>query len=76
MPITTSPAPSFEDVWRTIQALVLAQQETDRQQKEADRQVKNLAKPLSAHGNRLGEFVQEMVRPPTQDASAFPCLLS
>lgn len=74
MPALASPAPTFDDVWRTIQELALAQKETDRQLKETaqesdqrvketDRQLKVLAKQLGAQGNRLGEFVQEMVRP-------------
>jgi hypothetical protein len=77
MPTLTTPAPTFDDVWRTIQELAMAQKETDRQQKETDRrmqetdrrmketalQIKALAKQLGEHGNRLGEFVQEMVRP-------------
>ena len=86
-----SKAPTFDDVWRTIQELALMSKETDRkfqetdrliqetsqQMKETDRQVKEtslqmketdkmikaMSKQLGAHGNRLGEFVQEMVRP-------------
>lgn len=74
MPSLKSPAPTFDDVWRTIQELALSQKETDlliketdRQiketQKETHRQIKALTKQLGAQGNRLGEFVQEMVRP-------------
>ncbi|QFY90125.1 DUF3782 domain-containing protein [Magnetovirga frankeli] len=74
MPNLNTPAPNFDDVWRTIQELALAQKETERlmkesqqetalQQKETNRQIKALAKQLGEHGNRLGEFVQEMVRP-------------
>lgn len=70
MPTLSSPAPTFSDVWRTIQELAVAQKETDRQQKETDqrmketdRQIKALAKQMGAYGNRLGEFVQEMVWP-------------
>ena len=86
-----STAPTFDDVWRTIQELALMSKDTDRQMKETDRQVKEtsqqmketdrqvketsqqlketdkmikvMSKQLGAHGNRLGEFVQEMVRP-------------
>ena len=93
-----SPAPTFDDVWRTIQELALMSKETDRkfqetdrqiqetsqQMKETDRQiqetsqqmkdtdlrlketdrlVKAVSKQLGEYGNRLGEFVQEMVRP-------------
>ena len=67
MPSLQTPAPTFDDVWRSIQELTRAQKETDRQlkeaQKETDRQIKALTKQLGAQGNRLGEFVQEMVRP-------------
>jgi hypothetical protein len=65
-----STAPTFDDVWRTIQELALMSKETDRQMKdtdlrlkETDRLVKAVGKQLGEHGNRLGEFVQEMVRP-------------
>lgn len=86
-----SSAPTFDDVWRTIQELALMSKETDRQMKETDRKfqetdrkiqetsqqmkdtdlrlketdrlVKAVSKQLGEHGNRLGEFVQEMVRP-------------
>jgi len=70
-------APTFDDVWRTIQELAVMSKETDRQMKETDRQMKDtdlrlketdrlvkaMSKQLGEHGNRLGEFVQEMVRP-------------
>ncbi len=65
-----SSAPTFDDVWRTIQELALMGKETNRQMKdtdlrlkETDRLVKAVSKQLGEHGNRLGEFVQEMVRP-------------
>jgi len=35
-----STAPTFDDVWRTIQELALMSKETDRQMKETDRQMK------------------------------------
>ncbi len=37
--------------------------ETDRQFKETDRRLQEVTRQLGSHGNRLGEFVQEMVRP-------------
>jgi hypothetical protein len=61
-----------------IQELVLAQKESQKEadqriketerlmkesQQETNLQIKALAKQLGEHGNRLGEFVQEMVRP-------------
>ncbi|QFY90124.1 DUF3782 domain-containing protein [Magnetovirga frankeli] len=67
MPSFNTPAPTFDDVWRTIQELALAQKESqkeaDRRMSKTDKQIKALAKQLGEHGNRLGEFVQEMVRP-------------
>ena len=54
------PAPTFDDVWRMFQ-------ETDRLMKEraaeTDRIVKDLSKSVGALGNRLGEFVEAMVKP-------------
>lgn len=63
MPSLNTPAPTFDDVWRTIQELAQLGKETDRKFQETDRQIKALSKQLGAQGNRLGEFVQEMVRP-------------
>ena len=71
-----SPAPTFDDVWRTIQELALMSKETDckfqetahqmkdtdLKLKETDRLVKAVSKQLGDQGNRLGEIVQEMVR--------------
>ncbi len=37
--------------------------ETDRKFQETDRMIKAVTRQLGAQGNRLGEFVQEMVRP-------------
>ncbi|MEO5344523.1 MAG: DUF3782 domain-containing protein, partial [Gammaproteobacteria bacterium SHHR-1] len=65
-----------------IQELVLAQKESQKEadrriketerlmkesQKETSKQIKALAKQLGEHGNRLGQFVQEMVRPAVVD---------
>lgn len=38
-------------------------QETDRQFKETDRKIKEVTQAIGRLGNRLGEFVEEMVRP-------------
>lgn len=65
-----SDAPTFDDVWRMFQEMGQQMketdrkfQETDRQMKETDRKLQELSRQLGSHGNRLGEFVQEMVRP-------------
>lgn len=89
MPDLNTPAPGFDDIWRTIQELTLAQkegrqeaerqlkesrqeaerqmkesrQEADRRMQETDRLIKSVARQLGEYGNRLCEFVQEMVRP-------------
>ena len=77
MTTLNTPAPTFDDVWRTIQELAKQGKETDRtiqelalqskettqQIKATERMVKEVSKQLGAQGNRLGEFVQEMVRP-------------
>ncbi|WP_430755161.1 DUF3782 domain-containing protein [Magnetovirga frankeli] len=82
MPSFNTPAPTFDDVWRMIQELVMAQKESQKEadrriketerlmkesQKETSKQIKALAKQLGEHGNRLGQFVQEMVRPAVVD---------
>ena len=56
-------APTFDDVWRTIQELALMSKETDRQMKETDRMIKAMSKQLGDLGNRLGEFVEHAVAP-------------
>ena len=78
MPTTLEqPAPSFNDVWRMFQETDLKFKETDLQFKETDRKfqetdrkfqeterlVKNLSKSIGDLGNRLGGFVEEMVKP-------------
>jgi len=59
-PTLEQPAPSFADVWRMFQ-------ETDRQMKEraveTDRLIKTMTKSIGELGNRLGGFVEEMVKP-------------
>ena len=54
-------APTFDDVWRTIQEL--ASKETDQQMKETDKMIKAMCKQSGSHGERLSAFVQEMLRP-------------
>ena len=48
---------------RQIQETSHQMKDTDLRLKETDRLVKAVGKQLGEHGNRLGEFVQEMVRP-------------
>ena len=48
---------------RRMQETDRQMKETDRQMKETDRKLENLSVMLGRQGNRLGDFVQEMVRP-------------
>jgi len=79
MPTTLEqPAPGFADVWRMFQEtdrqLKERAAETDRQMKETtiqmkeraaetDRLIKTMTKSIGELGNRLGSFVEEMVKP-------------
>ena len=55
--------PTLNDIWLLFQEVALQSKETDRKFKETDRMLKELAKKHGDLGNRLGEFVQDMVRP-------------
>lgn len=48
---------------RWIQESKLRQQETDRQMQETDRKIKEVTQSIGRLGNRLGQFVEEMVKP-------------
>jgi hypothetical protein len=76
--IPTDPAPTLEDIWRLFRetdrqqkenALQIREmsRETDRQikemSKETNRQIKAVNKKIGELGNRLGEFVEEMIKP-------------
>lgn len=63
-------ATSAEDIWalfretdRRFQETDRRFQETDRRFQETDRKFQEIEALLGRQGNRLGEFVQEMVRP-------------
>ena len=47
-------APTFDDVWRTIQELALMSKETDRQVKETSQQLKETDKMIKAMSKQLG----------------------
>ncbi len=53
----------FQEVARRFQETDRKFQETDRKFKETDRKVQEVTKAIGRLGNRLGEFVEEMVRP-------------
>jgi hypothetical protein len=56
MQSTTSPAPTLDDILRLFQ-------ETDRKFQETDRAIKAVNISIGNLGNRLGQFVEEAVRP-------------
>ncbi len=53
----------MKETERLIQETAMNQKETDRQMKETDRKLKEVTQAIGRLGNRLGEFVEEMVRP-------------
>jgi hypothetical protein len=68
------PAPTFEDVWRLFQVtdqkfqetdrlLKARSEETDRKFQETSQLLKEVTRRIGQLGNRLGEFVEEMVKP-------------
>jgi hypothetical protein len=70
MTIPQPPAPTFEDVWRMFQETDRKFQETDRKFQETDRKfqetdrkIQEVTQNLGRLGNRLGDFVEELVKP-------------
>ncbi len=72
--ISTDPAPTLEEVWalfretdRIVKENAAQQKETDRQlkemAKETDKQIKAMSKKIGDLGNRLGDFVEAFVEP-------------
>jgi hypothetical protein len=55
--------PTLEDIWKLFQETDRKFQETDRKFQETDRKIKQVSESVGRLGNRLGDFVQEMVRP-------------
>ena len=53
----------FKETDKKFQATEEQFQETDKKIQETDRIIKNLSKQLGELGNRLGEFVEQMVAP-------------
>lgn len=52
-----------EEIWETLRKLAHSSEETDRRMQETDRKLKEVTQAIGRLGNRLGEFVEEMVRP-------------
>lgn len=59
----SSTQPTLDDVWRLFQETDRQFKETDRQFKETDRRIKEMAASIGRLGNRLGEFIEDAVRP-------------
>ncbi|TAL42807.1 MAG: DUF3782 domain-containing protein [Methylovulum sp.] len=62
--------PTLEDIWklfqetdRKFQETDRQMQETDRKMQETDRKIKQVTESIGRLGNKLGDFVEEMVRP-------------
>ena len=53
----------FQDTHREFQEIRKLFQETDRQMKETDRKVKEVSRDIGRLGNRLGEFIEDALRP-------------
>ncbi len=53
----------MQETDRKMQETDRQMKETDRQMKETDRKLKEVTTAIGRLGNRLGEFVEEMVRP-------------
>ena len=53
----------FQETDRQLRETDRRFQETDRQLRETDRKIKEVTTAIGRLGNRLGEFVEEMVRP-------------
>jgi hypothetical protein len=53
----------MQETDRRLQETDMRQKETARQMMETDRKLKEVATAIGRLGNRLGEFVEEMVRP-------------
>jgi hypothetical protein len=56
-------ATAHEEVWEILRKLALSSEETNRKMQETDRKLNEVTTAIGRLGNRLGEFVEEMVRP-------------
>lgn len=81
MPTIATPPPTFDDILRLLQELVVSQKETDQKFKDTDQQfkdtdqkiremsqatdrkIKEVSTQIGRLGNRLGDFIEEAVRP-------------
>lgn len=63
MQTTHSPAPTLDDILRLFQETDRKFQETDRKFRDTERAIKAVNTSIGNLGNRLGQFVEEAVRP-------------
>lgn len=52
-----------EDIWKILRELAESQKETDRKFQETDRKLKEVTANIGKLGNRLGDFIEDAVRP-------------
>lgn len=55
--------PTLDDIWKLFRETDLKFQETDRKFQETDRKIKQVTESIGRLGNKLGDYVEEMVRP-------------
>lgn len=54
---------AVEEIWAILREVAQSQKETDRKMKETDKKIKEMTSSIGRLGNKLGDFVEEMVRP-------------
>jgi hypothetical protein len=54
---------AHDEIWEILNKLARSSEKTDRQMQETDRKLKEVTTAIGRLGNRLGQFVEEMVRP-------------
>jgi hypothetical protein len=60
VPNMSTPA---EEIWAILHELAESQKDTDRRAKETEQKIKEMTASIGRLGNRLGEFIEEAVRP-------------
>jgi hypothetical protein len=55
--------PTFDDIMRLFQETDRKFQDTDRKMQDTDRRIKEMSASIGRLGNRLGDFVEDAVRP-------------
>ncbi|MDD5036474.1 MAG: DUF3782 domain-containing protein [Methylococcaceae bacterium] len=54
---------SADEIWAILRELAQSQKETDRKFQETDRKIKEVTASIGKLGNRLGDFIEDAVRP-------------